>query len=199
MTAPIFFTEYQVRRDSKVVFDSPTPSEWTILEKLSEDNNQIPEADVAHFGYSESYACAKFRCRKDQDQGQEGFMRMYMQVPVQGTEFHPADARAKQAVARRDFQELTVLCHFLEHESTITPRLRAWKEEVQGDDGLVPGGYLTCLVWERVPGVSLAQDRILPADISESNLFWKLPLAERDRIREKFKEEYPYVYRPFLD
>ncbi|OJJ43587.1 hypothetical protein ASPZODRAFT_28242 [Penicilliopsis zonata CBS 506.65] len=51
------------------------------------------------------------------------------------------------------------------------------------DDGLVPGGYLTYLVWEIVPGVRLGDS----LDVSP---FWELLREQRDAARTAFVSGY---------
>lgn len=45
-----------------------------------------------------------------------------------------------------------------------------------------PGGYITYLVWEKVPGDSL-----------DRKGFWSYPISKREEIRHKFCEAYKYV------
>lgn len=88
-------------------------------------------------------------------------LRVYLQVPNKGTEFFPHDERAKQA-APGYHNEVEAMKTFYRHGSTVTPALLAIKEDVQDSQGFVPDGYVIYIVFERVPGVRLADNRILP-------------------------------------
>lgn len=80
-----------------ITFEKPKHTEWTIIAQLSQQNRQNEEIDVQD-GYRPSYALATFRVRSDLD-GQDAYMRVYLQVPHKGTEFFPPNKRAKQAAA----------------------------------------------------------------------------------------------------
>ncbi|OOF98733.1 hypothetical protein ASPCADRAFT_2166 [Aspergillus carbonarius ITEM 5010] len=58
----------------------------------------------------------------------------------------------------------------------------------QDDTGFVPGGLITWLVWEVVPGIRLS-------DPCGAAAFWALDISERDAIREAFKESIMKLYR----
>lgn len=65
----------------------------------------------------------------------------------------------------------------------MVPDLLVYKEAVQDQDGIVPGGYVTYIVWDMVPGK--------PVD---HKAFWDLDLASREAIRNLFRTTYQYVY-----
>ena len=73
----------------------------------------------------------------------------------------------------------------------ITPRLLDTKKDKQDDTGFVPGGLITWLVWEVVPGIRLS-------DPCGAAAFWALDISERDAIREAFKESIMFAI-PFPD
>ncbi|KAJ5358219.1 hypothetical protein N7541_005377 [Penicillium brevicompactum] len=73
----------------------------------------------------------------------------------------------------------------------MTPELLALRESVQHNDGLVPGGFLVFVVYERVPGIRLAGDTRLYPGFPLHTFFTKFDRAERDTIRDKFDEVYP--------
>lgn len=47
---------------------------------------------------------------------------------------------------------------------------------------MVPGGFVTYIVWEKVPGDSF--------DLIK---FWLRPFNEREAIRDKFRQVFTYV------
>lgn len=63
------------------------------------------------------------------------------------------------------------------NECTVTPHIRAYKITTQGDDGIVPGGFLHLIVMDKLPGIQLHEE-----------VFWSFEREERDRIRQAFKE-----------
>lgn len=106
-------------------------------------------------------------------------MRIYCQVPIEETQFLSPDVRAKQAVPPYQHSELMALKRFREGGCTVVPELLGYSETVQSRDGLVPGGYIRYLVWDKVPGESLSRA-----------LFWSFETPERDLIRRKFRAAY---------
>lgn len=61
----------------------------------------------------------------------------------------------------------------------VVPDLLAYQEGKQGEDSIVPGVYITYVVWDKVPGEPLNAEE-----------FWKLDLESRQAIRDKFREAY---------
>ncbi|KAJ5691066.1 hypothetical protein N7488_011801 [Penicillium malachiteum] len=88
-------------------------------------------------------------------------MRVYLQVPNEGTEFFPHEDRAKQA-ATSSHTEIAAMKAFHEQESNITPQLFGLTEAKQDDEGFVPGGYVIHMVKEPVRGTRLADDLMVP-------------------------------------
>lgn len=140
-------------------------------------------------GYRPSYALATFRVRSDLD-GQDAYMRVYLQVPHKGTEFFPPNKRAKQAAAGYH-REVEAMKAFHEQGSTITPALLAIQEDIQDKEGVIPGGYVVHIVFQRVPGVRLADDTTVPGYAPTlHNFFQVFSTPERDQIRMVFDKEY---------
>jgi hypothetical protein len=170
-----------------ITFEQPEHTAWIITAKLSQQNSQLEEFDVEP-GLP-SWAFATFLVRNPAT-GQEAYMRVYQQVPHLGTEFFPVDERAKQATPSYH-REVHALKAFHEQKSTITPALLAIKEDVQDSQGFVPGGYVIHIVFQRVPGVRLADDRILPGWRDSPHAFFaKFSDLEREQIRMWFDKEY---------
>jgi hypothetical protein len=59
----------------------------------------------------------------------------------------------------------------------VVPDLLAYQGRKQDQDSIVPGGYITYVVWDKVPGEPLSADE-----------FWELDLESCKAIREKFRE-----------
>ncbi|KAJ5597740.1 hypothetical protein N7537_007824 [Penicillium hordei] len=131
---------------------------------LSQQTHQNDEIDVQD-GFGPSYAIATFRVRSDLG-NQEPYMRVYLRVPHQGTEFFPSNERAKQAAAGCH-REVEAMNAFHEQGSTITPGLFTIIEDIQDKHGIIPGAALS----------------ILYSNVS-------LYKPERDHIRMVFDKEY---------
>ncbi|RMJ23117.1 hypothetical protein PHISP_06011 [Aspergillus sp. HF37] len=125
------------------------------------------------------------------DVHQLAHMRVYMQIPVNGTEFSRPETRAKQASVR-SHDEVDAFAAFYQHASKNTPALLAMKHGKQPENGLVPDGYVVFLVWEQVPG-SLLGNGLSPRYANPP--FWQLPLDQRNEIRDVFKQEYPKLLK----
>ncbi|KAF7131151.1 hypothetical protein CNMCM5793_004201 [Aspergillus hiratsukae] len=88
--------------------------------------------------------------------------------------------RRKEAAKQQPHVELTTLKALKELECDVVPDLLAYGERKQGEDSIVPGGYITYVVWDKVPGEPLNAEE-----------FWKLDLESRQAIRDRFREAYP--------
>ncbi|CEO58655.1 hypothetical protein PMG11_03363 [Penicillium brasilianum] len=148
-----------------VTLDQPVPSQWKILQKLSEYDWQLPEADYRR-GERLSLAAAKLLCCDVNDSRKLAFMRIYLQVPYSGTEEDDADSRATQAMNYMP-RELLAYQDLTSQNLGFTPSLLGYKISTQEESGRVPGGFAVWLVWEKVPGVRLGEK-------DGSNVFWAL-------------------------
>jgi len=111
-------------------------------------------------------------------------MRIYLQIPVIGTQYRSRQIRGEQASKPRPRRELRTLEALKILNCDVVPDLLAYGVREQGEDSLVPGGFITYVIWDKVPGESLnAQE------------FWELDLASRQAIRDKFREAFSYVDR----
>ncbi|KAJ5970800.1 uncharacterized protein N7479_000718 [Penicillium vulpinum] len=154
---------------------------WIILEKLSEDSNRLTKEDIAA-ELAPSDTAGKFLCRpaSEEDDNRRAFLRIYQKVPIAGTETKNAGIRANQAVdTAPDHRELIAFRTFTELGCDVVPRLLGYQQRQQDHDEGVPGGYITCILWEKVPGESL-----------ELTEFWRLPFSDRQAIRDKFRQVY---------
>ncbi|OQE08750.1 hypothetical protein PENVUL_c008G03896 [Penicillium vulpinum] len=100
------------------------------------------------------------------------FMRVYKQVPIAGTEFEKAPIRAAQAVNSS----------LEEKGCEVIPRLLGYRSDQQDQDDIVPGGFITYVIWAKVPGESL--------NIQE---FWSCMFSQREEIRLKFRKVYEHL------
>lgn len=160
---------------SSIHFDTQT---WITMEKLSESPSQSTQKDIDD-GLVPSYSAAKFLCCRADDPTKIAFMRIYLQIPIAGTEFLNPRARAKQAIPPHPHTELSVLKILKQMECDVVPDLLCYQEGVQDQDGIVPGGYVTHLIWDKVPGESL-----------DAQMFWSLDFPSRQAIRAQFRNVY---------
>jgi len=128
------------------------------------------------------FAAAKFLCHPKENPSIKAFMRIYLQIPVAGNEFQNSQIRRRQAAGPQSHVEFRTLILLQKSKCEVVPRLLAHRETKQIEDGIIPGGYITYLVWEKVRGESLSSEK-----------FWKLDPGSRQTIRDKFREVYPYV------
>ncbi|OOQ91040.1 hypothetical protein PEBR_02252 [Penicillium brasilianum] len=168
-----------------VSLDQPVPSSWKIVEKLSENNGQLTEAEYRH-GDRLSLAVIKLLCCDLKHPKHLAFMRIYLQVPYSGTKMDDADTRAKQAITHVP-RELLAYQDLTAQDLGFTPKLLGYKISTQDKSEFVPGGFAVWLVWEKVPGVRLG-------DIDRSNEFWALQYPEREEIRQCFVKNIQAIY-----
>ncbi|KAJ5808907.1 hypothetical protein N7474_010176 [Penicillium riverlandense] len=136
--------------------------DWIILEKLS--------------------AC---------NENQLAYMRIYKQIPLDGTRLDNQSVRQSQAHGPRKHVELEAFKGLTETGRTATPKLLGYRIGTQDADDLVPGGYIIFLVWEKVQGEPLDEE-----------YFWSFPYNKRRLIRDNFKKAFEEVlssgYKPVL-
>ncbi|KAJ5484499.1 hypothetical protein N7453_011967 [Penicillium expansum] len=153
---------------------------WVIVKKLEENPCRLTQKDVTDgMGISDTFA--KFLCRPagPGNETKLAFMRIHQQVPIAGTEFKKTSVRAGQAVDEPGNRELIALKSFMRFGCEVVPRLLGYQQSKQQEDDMVPGGFVTYIVWEKVPGDSF--DHIK---------FWLRPFSERATIRDKFRQEW---------
>ncbi|KAJ5403068.1 uncharacterized protein N7487_008964 [Penicillium crustosum] len=125
------------------------------------------------FGRDPGYTAGKFLCYGADDSSKKpAFMRIYSQIPLDGTEFSKPETRAKQAVPMKPIAELVALKRLKRMGWDVVPGLLGFQEETQGPDGFFPGGFITFVVWEKVAGEPLDYDG-----------FWNMNYNMRDSIR----------------
>ncbi|KAJ5200271.1 hypothetical protein N7491_008929 [Penicillium cf. griseofulvum] len=163
---------------------------WVILEKLNERPYPASINDFKE-GMGPAFTAGKYRCRLANADNEEkfGFMRIYKQIPFEGTYLENADDRRTQACAARKHLEVEAMICLTENRVSAVPRVCGCRIDKQAKDDLVPDGYIVYLVWEEVEGVSL-----------DYKYFWRLPYTDRQHIRENFKtalsEILKFGYKP---
>lgn len=151
---------------------------WVIIEKLAERVAPLTDHDVK-MGRGSAKTVGKFLCHLAGDPNNIAFMRIYQQIPITGTEDADHDTLARQAVPPGVCGELEAFQLLESGHCSAVPRFLGYADSVQGDDGLVPGGYVRYLVWEKVPGEPLTEE-----------FFWSLDNSTRKYIRTKFHDAY---------
>lgn len=177
---------------TQVTFDAVTeppfnfPAQtWIILEKLDECSNRLTKEDIAN-DLGPSDTAGKFLCRpaSAENENRRAFLRVYQQVPIAGTETKKTAIRASQAVETPpDHPELIAFQTFTRLDCDVVPKLLGYQQRREDSDDGVPGGYVTYILWEKVPGESLDVDK-----------FWRLSFSDRQAIRDKFRQVYTYDY-----
>lgn len=74
-------------------------------------------------------------------------------------------------------QEIIALQKLADAGCSSTPSFMALKHESQDEKRYVPGGYITYILMEKVPGICL-------------ECIWDLPRDERDQVRTAFKRAW---------
>ncbi|KAJ5193124.1 hypothetical protein N7449_009266 [Penicillium cf. viridicatum] len=141
-------------------------------------------------GAGPPFAVFTYLCHSATDSHKKAFMRIYFQIPIAGSEYQRPEVRQRQAAPPRKHRELDVLKDLTLRQCPVVPTLLACKEGKQGNDGVVPDGYITHIVWDKVPGTSLSQDRVWDP---QSAL---LREAVRARFRDVWEELRRYGWEP---
>lgn len=130
-------------------------------------------------GRGSAKTVGKFLCHFAGDPNQIAFMRIYQEIPITGTEDADHNTLARQAVAPGVCGELESLKMLQSGGCGAVPRFLGQAESTQGDNDLLPSGYIRYLVWEKVPGEPLTKE-----------FFWGLDITARKDIRAKFRNAY---------
>lgn len=120
-------------------------------------------------------------------------MRIYVQVPFTGYEHADRHTRAQQA-SKFTPPELDAYRFLTDNGSQNTPKLRAYKQDTQDTqdtNGPIPGGHITWIVWQKVPGKCLG-------DIRNATVYWRLKAIERKCVRDAFKSFRELTTFPLL-
>ncbi|KAJ5572728.1 hypothetical protein N7450_009712 [Penicillium hetheringtonii] len=173
----------EVTTAAKTAFQLPTKT-WIIIKRLGEVSLFTHQMDIDG-GVPPGFAAGKFLCHSKDDPAKESaFMRVYYQIPTFGTEWSPYEIRASQAVPQVELAELNAFQSLTKHACSVAPQLLGYHEGQQPDNGIVPGGYATTIIWEKVPGNPLSEE-----------YFWNLDRDQRDSIREAFRSAFEQLTR----
>ena len=103
-------------------------------------------------------------------------MKIKVQIPDSTDTNNPAsDPQPTHSDATS--HELSALKIFRDAETDCGPRLVAFDSQLQGQEGLLPGGYVSCTVMSTLPGKSLF-------DLG----YWSLEAEDRAEIQQRFLE-----------
>ncbi|OOQ83574.1 hypothetical protein PEBR_35559 [Penicillium brasilianum] len=161
-----------------IVTSSRISRTWVITKKLSERAVPMTDHDVK-MGRGSARTVGKFLCHLTGDPNRIAFMRIYQQIPLPGTEDADRDILARQAVPPEVCGELECFKLLERGRCNTVPRFLGHAESTQGDNDLLPGGYIRYVVWEKVPGEPLTEE-----------FFWGLDDAARKEIRLRFRAAY---------
>ncbi|CAI7622702.1 unnamed protein product [Penicillium discolor] len=96
---------------TEVRLDHPStlPAKTFVLdEKLSEEYQTMTQLECDQ-GLGPPFAAIKFSCHNLLNPAHQGFMRIYRQIPIDGTISSPPEVRAQQAVSQHTHAEIKVL------------------------------------------------------------------------------------------
>lgn len=174
--------DFDVLTGTEVRLDDPSPTlpakTFILDEKLSEEYRKRSQLDCDE-GKAPPFAILSFSCHNSLNPSQQGFIRIYRQIPIDGTVLHPPKIRAWQASRPRFHAEIEALKQLYDKNCAAVPKLLGLGTELQGAGDFVPGGYITSIAWERVSG-----ERIEYRD------FRKRDLEYRDQVRLAFSIAY---------
>ncbi|PYI06712.1 hypothetical protein BO78DRAFT_444911 [Aspergillus sclerotiicarbonarius CBS 121057] len=148
----MFFPEkYWLNKTLEV---SSPPSVWKLTEKVAEKSEIRDRESIRELGCV-SYAHAEFKCCNTSNPYHKALIIIYLQVPAQESMFLPPSMRRREATGRnaRNFDQLVEAYRRLTlHDYDFVPQFLGSSHGRQDDDGLVPGGFLSYVVFTSVPG-----------------------------------------------
>lgn len=171
--------DFDTLAGTEVRLDHPCLRSKTFIldEKLKEEYQKESQLRCDQ-GMGPPFTVLKFSCHNSLNPSQQGFIRIYRQIPIDGTVLHPPEERARQATSPRYHAEIEALKQLYDQNCAAVPKL-GLGTELQGAGDYVPGGYITYVAWERVPG-----ELIKPLD------FWEHDLQYREQVRSAFATAY---------
>jgi hypothetical protein len=152
-----------------------TPETYVLDQKLSEDYQNISQKDYEE-GLGQPFAAVKFAGHHLLHPAEQAFLRIYAQIPVEGTLRQPPEVRAEQAIGYIEPTELKALLGLHNANCNAVPKFLGMNYSVQGQDDYVPGGYICTVGWARVAGE--------PVDI---DAYWKAEIEYREDVRAAFR------------
>jgi hypothetical protein len=166
----------------------PAFETWEITEKIDEEMCAMHEIE-SNDGTRAAYVLGTFRCQSTDgnDDGKKlGIMKVCKQIPFVGTELYDYEHRKQQAVEPYEPTELIALKASKRRRCVVVSELLGYRLTKQDAMEIVPEGCLMYIVWKQVPGEPLTQEA-----------FWQAPLAERNKIRSRFRHTYQYIFKAF--
>lgn len=126
---------------TEVTLDPPNlPCQtWVIDKKFSERSDPMTQEEV-NDGLGAPFTAGKFLCYRKEDPSKKAFMRIYLQIPITGTQYRSPQIRRQQAVEAQLHSELTILAALKQSGCEVVPELLAYQNSKQGEDGIVPAG-----------------------------------------------------------
>lgn len=166
---------------TRVVLSQPSASQpQTFMPdaKLSEDYQTVTQQEYDEVEGS-PYAATIFSCHDILYPAEQGFLRVYAQIPVDGPLRSDSHIRAQQAIPHFIPAEVEALTAFDQANCSVVPKLLGVGYHTQGPQDYVPGGYMVYVAWSRVSGE--------PLDIYA---YWKESYTYRQEVRAAFRTTF---------
>jgi hypothetical protein len=143
---------------------------WVITKKPEEIANHWTKYDV-QMGRGRPLTVGIYMCHLEDDPTQEAFMRIYCEIPITGTEDADLDRLVRQGVPASPVVcgELVSFKLLMKRGCSAVPWFHGYAEAIQDEHGLLPGGYISYIVWENVPRVPLTEEYFWILDLSARN------------------------------
>ncbi|KAB8276888.1 hypothetical protein BDV30DRAFT_205537 [Aspergillus minisclerotigenes] len=174
MTDNTFFEGYE----GQEVHFQVGPSTWILTGLIKERNSQV-DAEGFYKDKTIGGAYGTFLCHSFTDPNQRGVMKVFKQIPYQGSEYGTAGQRAGQASQDLDYyitSQLEALRILTVSGCQSTPCILSMQIERQNTTDSVPNGYIVFLLLNHLPGVQLSKA-----------IFWAFEDTVRERIRQAFR------------
>ncbi|KAF7122798.1 hypothetical protein CNMCM5793_000908 [Aspergillus hiratsukae] len=171
---------------------------WRPIEKLREWSVNETKEEADEWGRP-LFASAEFLCRS-MESPREAYLTVYMQVPYQGTETLPNRLRAQQAtlddLPSNSSDDIEAWRRLAANSVDVTGRLIGEKQETQGEEDPVPGGWSAYILVTKVPGTRLGGKESVLQDgkFRCEGYFWTLDRETRDLIRLQFRSAHRSIY-----
>ncbi|KAE8136552.1 hypothetical protein BDV38DRAFT_283767 [Aspergillus pseudotamarii] len=165
-------------REGREVHFWDGPSTWTLTGLIREKNSQVNAEDYYKYGIIGG-AYGTFLCKNCMGSTQCAIMKVFKQVPFEGSEYATAQQRGDQASQKLDYDitsQLGALNTLTNKGCQSTPRVVSMKVEHQKDTDSVPGGYIVYLLLSQVPGLQFSKA-----------IFWDFEYPVREKIRQAFR------------
>jgi hypothetical protein len=140
------------------------------MKKLGERANHGTKYDV-QMGRGRHLTVGMYMCPLEDDPTQEAFMRIYCQIPITGTEDADRNTLVRQGVPASQVVcgELESFKLLMKGGCSAVPWFHGYAEAIQNERGLLPGGYISYIAWQKVPGVPLTEQYFWILDLSARN------------------------------